>query len=124
MKPFIDSDIKIGQRILRQRKLWGYTQEQIAEELHVTGNYIGSIERGQRSLSLPIAEQLCLLFGTTLDYWYLGLQRPDHLAESDTDRDNPTARTALFNLIAESSKEECEGYLEVLKAVRGMMWKK
>ncbi|MCI8514102.1 MAG: hypothetical protein HFI93_05670 [Lachnospiraceae bacterium] len=82
------------------------------------------IEIGQRSLSLPVAEQLCLLFDTTFDYWYLGLPRPDVLPEPDAGQDHPTAKTALLNRIAGSSEEECEGYLEIFKAIRGVMRKK
>ena len=48
----------------------------------------------------------------------------DVLPEPDAGQDHPTAKTALLNRIAGSSEEECEGYLEIFKAIRGVMRKK
>ena len=51
-------DKRIGKRIKEQRERIGLTQEQLAERLDFTKNYISTIERGA---SFPRCENLILL---------------------------------------------------------------
>lgn len=51
-------DKRIGRRIKEQREALGLTQEQFAEKIGVTVNYISTIERGA---SFPRCEKLILL---------------------------------------------------------------
>lgn len=48
----------IGNRIRFLRKKRNWTQEQMAQKLHITSQYFGYIERGQRPISL---ELLCAI---------------------------------------------------------------
>ena len=44
--------IEFGKRIKTKRQELGFTQEQLAEKAGLTYSYIGSIERGERNVSL------------------------------------------------------------------------
>ena len=48
-----DVYVKIGERLRKQRRIMGLTQEQAAELLGVSTTYYGEIERGNRKLTLP-----------------------------------------------------------------------
>jgi len=48
----VDIDIKIGEQLAQSRKQKGYTQEHLASILDLHEDYIGKIERGQRSPSV------------------------------------------------------------------------
>lgn len=43
---------EIGERLRKQRKIMGLTQEQTAELLEISQTYYGEIERGNRRLSI------------------------------------------------------------------------
>ena len=51
-------DKRIGLRVKEQREAIGMTQEELAEKLGVSSNYISTIERGA---SFPRCERLILL---------------------------------------------------------------
>lgn len=51
-------DKRIGKRIKEQREALGLTQEQFAEKIGVTTNYISTVERGA---SFPRCEKLIML---------------------------------------------------------------
>lgn len=51
-------DKRIGKRIKQRREELGYTQEQFAEKLGLTTNYISTLERGA---SFPRCEKLILI---------------------------------------------------------------
>ena len=67
LSSFNDSNQIIGTRIREKREQWHMSQQEVADAIDVTLNYLGEIERGRRPLTLPVAEQLCLLFGVTYD---------------------------------------------------------
>ena len=61
-----------GARIRQLRISKGFTQEQLAEKMHVTGTYIVKIESSQRTGSVEFAVELAHCFGVSLDYLLLG----------------------------------------------------
>ena len=114
---FHDSYEKIGERLHLQRSLHNLTQEKVAEAINVTTKYYGLVERGERALSLSVADQLCQLYGVTYDYLYLGLERTHPSCLSEESSQEPTARSALMNLVLSCSDKECESYLQLFLAV-------
>ena len=59
-------------RIRNARKKCRYTQEQVAEIVHVDRNSIGRIERGMMACSIDLFIQFADLYGVTLDYLIAG----------------------------------------------------
>lgn len=49
---------QIGARIKDLRQLKGYTQAELAELVDLSTNYVGYLERGERTVSLQVLERL------------------------------------------------------------------
>ena len=115
---FRDSNRTIGLRIRALRLNAGLTQQKTAEDIDISDNYLSQIERGIRPLTLPVAEQLCLLFHVTYDYLYLGLSRP--ISPLSGQRSRPVSacseQEALINLVLSSTHAECSCYWSLLRA--------
>ncbi|HET7615312.1 MAG TPA: helix-turn-helix transcriptional regulator [Bacillales bacterium] len=56
-----------GRKIRAFRKLKGYTQESLADELDVSVSVIGEIERGNRFPSKKILTQISKILGVSVD---------------------------------------------------------
>ena len=69
---------RLGERIRKERKRLNLTQAQLAEAIEISDTYMGSIERGERSLTLDTLVRLVNRLGVTVDYL---------LADSVTDSD-------------------------------------
>ena len=69
---------RLGERIREERRKLGLTQAQLAEAVDISDTYMGSIERGERSLTLDTLVRLVNRLGVTVDYL---------LADSVTDSD-------------------------------------
>lgn len=52
--------------VRRIRKVKGLTQEQVAERADLHPNYVSSVERGERNLSLRNIEKIALALGVTM----------------------------------------------------------
>ena len=61
-----------GVRIQKLRKLHGLTQEQLAEKLNISVNYLGKLETGNYGGSIDLLIEIAETFGVTLDYLILG----------------------------------------------------
>ncbi|WP_229054374.1 helix-turn-helix domain-containing protein [Aeromicrobium sp. Leaf350] len=55
--------ITLGRKVREHRLKLGLSQEALAAELGFHRTYLGSIERGERNLSLASVEQLARLLG-------------------------------------------------------------
>lgn len=66
-----------GARIKQLRINKGFTQEQLAEKMHVSGTYIVKIENSQRTGSIELAVELADCFGVSLDHLLLGREYSD-----------------------------------------------
>lgn len=64
--------LQIGMRVKSARKKARYTQEQLAELLNVSAQYISGIERGIVGLSIPILIKICELLQISCDKLLLG----------------------------------------------------
>jgi transcriptional regulator with XRE-family HTH domain len=58
-----DSQIIFGENVRRLRKKIGWSQEQLAEACNLHRTYIGSIERGERNVSLRNIVKIALSLG-------------------------------------------------------------
>ena len=54
-------------RVKELRTAAGMTQQQLAEQVHVSSRTIISIEKGQYSPSLMLAYRMAVVFGTTVE---------------------------------------------------------
>ncbi|WP_098749496.1 helix-turn-helix transcriptional regulator [Paenibacillus sp. EZ-K15] len=48
----------IGERIKQLRKKQGMTQEELAEKAGINASYIGTVERGERNISIETLEKI------------------------------------------------------------------
>ena len=58
--------IKIGLRVKQLRKEAGLSQEALANLAEIDRTYIPSIEKGERNISIEIAEKIAAAFNITL----------------------------------------------------------
>lgn len=66
-------DLKaFGQRLKDLRQVEGLTQEQLADIISVSANYMGKLENGSHSPSLDTLIQLSSRFHVTLDFLVIG----------------------------------------------------
>lgn len=59
---------RLGERIREERLRLNLTQAQLAEAVDISNTYMGSIERGERSLTLDTLVRLANRLGVTVDY--------------------------------------------------------
>lgn len=62
------NDVDIGERIKTVRKSLGLTQDQLAEKSELSSNYIGQLERGERSPSLKTLSKIARSLGVDTEY--------------------------------------------------------
>ena len=60
-------NIQIGERIKTAREDSGQTQEQLAEAIEVSPQYISDLERGVVGISIPTLKRLCTHLGVSSD---------------------------------------------------------
>ena len=68
-----------GKRIAKLRKDKGLTQEQLAESLNISTDYVGKMENGRYGGSVDLLE-ISEFFEVTLDYLVLGKEMSDGTA--------------------------------------------
>jgi len=71
--------MRLGQRIRQERKKLNLTQAELAEFIDISDTYMGSIERGERSLTLDTLVRLVNRLGVTVDFML-----SDSVSDSDT----------------------------------------
>lgn len=63
---------EIGVRIQKLRQEKHLTQEQLAEQLHISENHMGRLEAGMRGCSIDLLIDLAAFFDVSTDYLILG----------------------------------------------------
>lgn len=61
-------NINLGKRIREERQKLNLTQEKLAEDINVSSNYIGLIERGERTATLDTIITIANRLGVTVDF--------------------------------------------------------
>lgn len=56
-------DIRLAKKIRRLRKEKGYTQEQLAEKVHVSTTHVGLVEVGRRRFGLKTLQKVASVLG-------------------------------------------------------------
>ncbi len=69
-----------GKRIAKLRKDKGLTQEQLAESLNISTDYVGKMENGRYGGSVDLLVEISEFFEVTLDYLVLGKEMSDGTA--------------------------------------------
>lgn len=59
--------MSIGENIKNLRLRKGMTQEQLGDKIGVTLSMVCQIERGTKTLTVPLGKQIAEVFGCTLD---------------------------------------------------------
>lgn len=77
MKHTIDSTADICLRMRQIREQAHMTQEKLADELGVSVNHFGEVERGRKPLSHSLANRFCAYFHISFDYLYRGIPSAD-----------------------------------------------
>lgn len=60
-------NIKIGEQVKKARERNGITQEQLAEKIDVSPQYISDLERGVVGISVEKLKKLCVVLGVSSD---------------------------------------------------------
>lgn len=73
----------LGRKIKEARNMAGFTQAELAEQIGVSQNFLGDIERGIKSLGLPKLILLCNTLKISLDYLFS--ESLDNVLNEDSD---------------------------------------
>ena len=65
-------NIQIGEQIRLAREQAKLTQEQFAEQIEVSPQYISDLERGVVGISLPTLKRACIILGVSSDQILFG----------------------------------------------------
>jgi len=77
---------QIGSRIKELRQLKGYTQAELAELVDLSTNYVGYLERGERTVSLQVLERLAHTLGVEVSTLFLFHERGGERASKPPNR--------------------------------------
>lgn len=61
-----DAQTLFARNVRRVRRAQGLTQEQLAERAHLHPNYISSVERGERNISIRNIERIALALAVSI----------------------------------------------------------
>lgn len=95
---------EIGIRVKICRKSKKLTQEALAEQINVSPHYIYEIERGSKTMSLPILIQLSQALNISTDYLLFGQQQESSLPADEltilTERLSVEHRKAITKMLS------------------------
>lgn len=96
---------QIGSRIKELRQLKGYTQAELAELVDLSTNYVGYIERGERTVSLQTLEQLAHTLGVEVGTLFLFRAR-EASKKSEESNQRPQMMAKLTSFLQRADRED------------------
>ena len=96
----------LGAKIKEKRKLYGVTQEKVAEKLDISESFYGRVERGDRILSVETLVKIAGFFDLSLDFLLL-----DSVQRDDDDK----LLSEIDNIFRDKSQSEAAFLLNLLK---------
>lgn len=75
----------IGRRIAKRRKDLGLRQNELAELVGISNNYLSSLERGKETPSVDILVKICNALKVTPDYLLLGSMHSNNVQQNIMD---------------------------------------
>lgn len=73
-------NVKIGEQVRIARENAKMTQEQFAERIDVSTQYVSDLERGVVGVSVPTLKKICLILGVASDQILFGTQPENEYA--------------------------------------------
>ncbi len=68
---------QIGERCRKARETAGYTQEQLADQIGVSTQFLSDAERGVTGMSVNTIVKLCSILNISADFLLLGMEESD-----------------------------------------------
>lgn len=78
--------IALGARISARRTQLGIKQNELAEDLKISNNYLSGIERGKENITVKLMVSICLRLSITPDYLFLGCLHPNNVPQNLADK--------------------------------------
>lgn len=103
----------IGGRIQKLRRIKGLTQEQVAEAVNISVNYLSNIETGRDVCSTVVLLNIANLMNASIDY-ILG----DNLNYIRTNKMTGQNHVDLLHEIGSLSEEECAHLLKYIALIK------
>lgn len=97
------NSVNLGKRIEQERLKLGLTREKFAEQIDISANYLGQLERGERHASLNTMSAIANSLHTSVDYLIMGIGNHS-LSEINA-------------LLGKSSKEQLNLITEIVKTI-------
>lgn len=102
-------NIQIGEQIKAAREQTRMTQEQMAERIEVSPQFVSDLERGVVGISLTTLKRVCTVLGVSSDQILFGQPREDRAAViADKCRDLPDRQFAILVEIIDKYMEAME----------------
>lgn len=124
MEYLFETNAAIGHRMRQVRNQARMTQEQLADHMGISVNYLGEIERGRKPLSRTLADQFCSFFHVTYDYLYHGIP-PASRYEIREHASYQSVHTSLVDQLSGCSHKEIliisnlvDSYLEISRRLQ------
>ena len=96
---------QIGSRIKELRQLKGYTQAELAELVDLSTNYVGYLERGERTVSLQVLERLAHTLGVEVGTFFLFRAR-EASKKSEEPNQKPQMMAKLTSFLQRTDRED------------------
>ena len=86
--------IVLGKKINEVRKLRGYTQEELAEMVGLSPNFIGYLERGEQTPSIKTLEKIATALGVTIRWFFYSMENHRYKPAKLTEKEKTISKLA------------------------------